>query len=189
MWPFFSEDQQTVTYLEEFPVNLLHHVTNHTGHVTSSVLVIVQEYGKDFSGPGKDVFRSERSVGEPSEAHTSNFLHPVMYYYKRLPAEHQMATKGKWTLPRPDSMHHVVEDFYAEFKAQHSHILPLRRFLEHITNSDLRGYFAESCLTLALTHDTLPESCQARFMEGRGIPAKRPEVENVLPDVDINTVL
>ena len=50
-------DQQTVTYLEEFPVNLLHHVTNHTGHVTSSVLVIVQEYGKDFSGPGKDVFR------------------------------------------------------------------------------------------------------------------------------------
>lgn len=37
------------------------------------------------SGPGEDIFRSERATGDPQEAHVSNFLHPVLYYYKTLP--------------------------------------------------------------------------------------------------------
>ena len=43
------------------------------------------EYGIDFSGPGKDIFRSDRATQDPSDAHNSNFLHPVLYYYERLP--------------------------------------------------------------------------------------------------------
>ena len=50
-----------------------------------NVLVVVFEYGKEFSGPGKDTFSVDRATGDPSEAHTSNFLHPVFYYYKKLP--------------------------------------------------------------------------------------------------------
>lgn len=49
------------------------------------MLVVLLEYGKDFSGPGKDVFHGSRATGEPDEAHASNFLHPVLYYYEQLP--------------------------------------------------------------------------------------------------------
>jgi len=44
------------------------------------------QYGLNFSGPGNDIFRTDRATGEPSDAHNSNFLHPVFYYYDRLPS-------------------------------------------------------------------------------------------------------
>ena len=37
------------------------------------------------TGAGKDVFKYDRAVGDPEEAHLSNFLHPVIYHYKHLP--------------------------------------------------------------------------------------------------------
>ena len=43
------------------------------------------EYGPDFSGPDKDTLRIDRATGDPLEAHRSNFLHPVFYFYKRPP--------------------------------------------------------------------------------------------------------
>ena len=49
------------------------------------MIVVSLEYGPEFSGPGKDVFWV---TGEPSEAHTSNFLHPVFYYYEFSPSEY-----------------------------------------------------------------------------------------------------
>jgi len=49
------------------------------------LIVIVLEYGANFSGPGKDVFRLDRATGEAEHAHMSNFLHPVLYYYETLP--------------------------------------------------------------------------------------------------------
>ena len=33
----------------------------------------------------EDVLRSDRANGNPVEADTSNFLHPVLYYYRELP--------------------------------------------------------------------------------------------------------
>ena len=39
----------------------------------------------------KDTFRSDRATGEPSDAHNSNFLHPVFYFYKHPP-------KGNYTV-------------------------------------------------------------------------------------------
>ncbi|KAK3090905.1 hypothetical protein FSP39_015622 [Pinctada imbricata] len=156
--------------LEEFPVNLIHKLSETTGHDASRIIVINMEYGKGFSGPGKDIFRPDRATQEPSDAHVSNFLHPVLYYYNRLPTEEDMrrATPGD-VLPRPTLLHHIVEDFLALWDAPNSHILPLRRFLEGAVGKDLREVFAEICLGLALTHEALPHSCKEHFMQGQGL--------------------
>ncbi|PIK57694.1 putative FAD-dependent oxidoreductase domain-containing protein 2-like [Apostichopus japonicus] len=72
-------------YLEEFPLKMVHRLPEMTGRSGSQYIIISMEYGKHFSGPGEDIFRSERATGDPQEAHVSNFLHPVLYYYKTLP--------------------------------------------------------------------------------------------------------
>ena len=56
-----------------------------TGHEPGPLLVVLMEYGPDFSGPDKDTLRIDRATGDPLEAHRSNFLHPVFYFYKRPP--------------------------------------------------------------------------------------------------------
>lgn len=66
-------------------MQLLARLEEMTGRTARDVLVITMEYGPDFSGPDKDTFRTDRATGDPVEAHRSNFLHPVLYYYKRLP--------------------------------------------------------------------------------------------------------
>ena len=66
---------------------------------------------------------------------------------------------GKTPLPRPDKIHHVIEDFLTDWTAQLSHIFPLRRFLETILNRDLRHHYAEECLLLAITSTALPLHC------------------------------
>ena len=72
-----------VTYLEEVPVDLLPSLEKSTGHYADRFIVVNLQYGQEFSGPGKDVFNEERATGEPSDAHNSNFLHPVLYYYDK----------------------------------------------------------------------------------------------------------
>lgn len=47
-----------------------------------------------------------------------------------------------WPLPRPDAIHHIVEDFLTDWTAPNAHILPLRRFLENCLSTDLRNFFA-----------------------------------------------
>lgn len=47
-----------------------------------------------------------------------------------------------WPLPRPKAIHHSIEDFLAEWDAPVSHIQPLRRFLEHCIQTDLRAFYA-----------------------------------------------
>lgn len=81
---FLSSD--TFEYFEEFPINLMHEFEQHTGSQVGPVIVVMLEYGANFSGPAEDTFRFNRATGSPSEAHTSNFLHPVFYYYKHLPS-------------------------------------------------------------------------------------------------------
>lgn len=66
-------------------MQLLARLEEMTGRTAGEVLVITMEYGPDFSGPDKDTFRTDRATGDPLEAHRSNFLHPVLYYYKQLP--------------------------------------------------------------------------------------------------------
>lgn len=162
-------DGVNFTYLEEFPVNLLHEIEKHTGHKAERVIVLIMEYGKDFSGPGNDVFRINRATGEPSDAHNSNFLHPVFYYFDKLPTEKEMKSKGRDVLPRPKLIHHIVEDFLTIWDAPVSHILPLRRFIEDSVGENLKHYFADDCMTKQLLFQTVPLSCQTEFLEGKGL--------------------
>lgn len=39
----------------------------------------------DFYFNSEDVLRADRVNGNPTEADTSNFLHPVLYYYRESP--------------------------------------------------------------------------------------------------------
>ena len=56
-----------------------------------------------------DPFKEERATGDVKEAHLSNFLHPVLYFYNRPVPE--LTENGD--LARPDRLHHIVEDFLA----------------------------------------------------------------------------
>lgn len=47
-----------------------------------------------------------------------------------------------WPLPRPGAVHHMVEDFLTEWNQPISHSQPLRRFLEHCLQTDLRAFYA-----------------------------------------------
>lgn len=47
-----------------------------------------------------------------------------------------------WPLPRPEALHHMVEDFLTEWDQPISHSQPLRRFLEHCLQTDLRPFYA-----------------------------------------------
>jgi hypothetical protein len=82
-------------------------------------------------------------------------------------------------LPRPDRIHHTVEDFLTTWDAPNSHILPMRRFIESCVNggsgSDLRSFFADTCMIAALTHQTVPLSCSEHFLADRG-GLERPSV-------------
>lgn len=73
-------------YLEEYPVGILAELETQAGrNAPEGLFVVVMEYGRNFSGADKDVFYYNRAVGEAQHAWQSNFLHPVIYYYKRLP--------------------------------------------------------------------------------------------------------
>ncbi|KAK3705201.1 hypothetical protein QZH41_014001, partial [Actinostola sp. cb2023] len=141
-------DDGQVAYFEEFPVKLVDKFQEHTGYPTGPMIVLNLEYGKGFSGAGKDTFKPNRATGEPSEAHMSNFLHPVFYFYQKQPTA-MVANGEDISLPRPDRIHHVVEDFITTWMAPESHIVPLRRFLEYIKHQDLRHFFAKSCFEVS----------------------------------------
>lgn len=84
-------------YLEEFPVQMLAQLETLTGRkARHGLFVINMEYGRNFSGPDKDVFFDDRSVGHTEDAWQSNFLHPVIYYYRYLPTGEQVSA-----LPQP----------------------------------------------------------------------------------------
>lgn len=71
-------------------------------------------------------------------------------------------------LPRPTLMHHIVEDFLTTWNAPLSHVLPFRRFIENIIHTDVRQFFAEECLEMALTYASVPRTCE-QFLAGQGI--------------------
>ncbi|KAM4650535.1 FAD-dependent oxidoreductase domain-containing protein 2 [Discoglossus pictus] len=167
-----GKDGQHFEYLEEMPAGLLPDLEQSTGRSIhdTGLFVLMMEYGKNFSGPDKDVFFYDRAIGDASAAWHSNFLHPVIYYYKQLPTAQQMKLRpDQWPLPRPDRIHHVVEDFLTDWTGPNSHILPLRRFLENCLKTDLRAFYAESCFLFSLTHRKLPIFCQQGYLQNQGL--------------------
>ncbi|KAH9504274.1 FAD-dependent oxidoreductase domain-containing protein 2, partial [Bulinus truncatus] len=159
-----NRDDDTATYLQEIPMKLLHErFYEFCGHNASEVIVLYLDYGWLTNDLSK--FESVAS-----EAHLSYFLHPVLYYYKQLPAERDLKQMGvNDRLPRPDSIHHIVEDFLVFWESLNEHIRPLRRWLEHILHKNLRQFYSEKCFHMALTHRNVPESCQVYYLEGRGL--------------------
>ncbi|XP_077068023.1 FAD-dependent oxidoreductase domain-containing protein 2 [Siphateles boraxobius] len=155
-------------YLEEFPLQALPQLSALSGRPLSDhgLLVLVMQYGlnrTDTLGPG-------RAESEWTKAWRSNFLHPVLYYYKTLPTEKDMRQRPVgWPLPRPGAVHHMVEDFLTEWDQPISHSQPLRRFLEHCLQTDLRAFYAESCFLLSLTSRTPPLFCRQGYLRKQGI--------------------
>ncbi|MEQ2265981.1 hypothetical protein XENORESO_015715, partial [Xenotaenia resolanae] len=80
----------------------------------------------------------------------------------------KMRPRG-WPLPRPKAIHHMVEDFLTEWDGPLSHIQPLRRFLEHCVQTDLRAFSAETCFHSALTHHKPPLFCQQGYLNQQGV--------------------
>ena len=81
----FRYDNDEVDYYEEFPSRLLPSLPQHTRRPVNDVIVVVLQYGHDFLKAHTDVFRTNRATAFANRAHRSNFLHPVLYYYKTLP--------------------------------------------------------------------------------------------------------
>ncbi|KAG8436422.1 hypothetical protein GDO86_007501 [Hymenochirus boettgeri] len=167
-----GEDPSDFEYLEEVATGMLPLLEESTGRKVhkTGLFVLVMEYGKNFSGPDKDVFHYNRAIGEASEAWRSNFLHPVVYYYNKLPTEQEMKLRPEnWPLPRPERLHHVVEDFLTDWTSPNSHVLPLRRFLENCLLTDLRAFYAESCFLFTLTQRKVPIFCQQGYLKNHGL--------------------
>jgi len=152
-------------YFEEIPIGMLPQFYEHTGKTFERGIVVSMEYGQNFSGPGSDPFRDNRATQEAQEAHTSNFLHPVLYYYNNgiPPLEgHRLA--------RPVRLHHMVEDFLTEWVGHTGHILPLRWFFDYCMNRDMRTFYAETCFEYGMTGIDVPPSCQKGFLDGSSLP-------------------
>ncbi|XP_008973258.3 FAD-dependent oxidoreductase domain-containing protein 2 isoform X2 [Pan paniscus] len=166
-----KENSTAFEYLEEFPIQMLAQLETLTGRKAKhGLFVINMEYGRNFSGPDKDVFFDDRSVGHTEDAWQSNFLHPVIYYYRYLPTEQEVRFRpAHWPLPRPTAIHHIVEDFLTDWTAPIGHILPLRRFLENCLDTDLRSFYAESCFLFTLTCQKLPPFCQQGYLRMQGL--------------------
>lgn len=58
-----------------------------------------------------------------------------------------------WPLPKPKAIHHIIENFFTEWHAPKIHIQPLRRFLEHCMQIDLRAFYAGKLLFRMCSHD------------------------------------
>ncbi|KAM6215927.1 FAD-dependent oxidoreductase domain-containing protein 2 [Rhynchocyon petersi] len=166
-----KENAAAFEYLEEFPMQMLAQLETLTGRqARHGLFVISLEYGRNYSGPDKDVFFYDRSVGYMQDAWQSNFLHPVIYFYRQLPTEQEVRFRpADWPLPRPTAIHHILEDFLTDWTAPVGHILPLRRFLENCLDTDLRNFYAESCFRFALTRQKLPPFCQQGYLRMQGL--------------------
>ncbi|XP_078483429.1 FAD-dependent oxidoreductase domain-containing protein 2 [Ciona intestinalis] len=160
----FDENNFSSTYLEAYPCALISRLEKVSGHpVPGSIMVTSLEYGKNFSGAGKDPFKSGRAAYGASVSHRSNFLHPVLYYYKEKYNDTAFFSKHRqWVLPVPDRIHHILEEFTTKFDAHKTHTLQTRRFIEESLDVDLRNYFADQCFALSLLSSSLPAGCKDR---------------------------
>ena len=72
-------DDNKIDYYQAVGIGMLPEFQQHTGATFTRGIVLNMEYGKNFSGPGSDPFREDRATQDSQEAHTSNFLHPVIF--------------------------------------------------------------------------------------------------------------
>jgi hypothetical protein len=112
------------------------------------------------------VFNLDRATSSPKFAHKSNFLHPVIYYYSRLPSDIEsksLKDKKMHILKSSDKKLHIVEDFLTFWNEPRFHQIQYRRFLEMITKKDLKVYTKETCLRFHATYSYYPIMCTIYF--------------------------
>ncbi|PAA47394.1 hypothetical protein BOX15_Mlig019951g2 [Macrostomum lignano] len=160
-----DKDRTSFTLLEEVPSHTLHILPRITGHPVdegTDVIVFQFEYGKNFSGARADTFHERRAGCDIAFGYECNFLHPVLYHYKRLPNRQQMFNESLKTnnlkLPEPHATLHLMEDFFTNFR-QDNHLVPLVAFLESALGRPLTPPSMEQCLRLTLRHGEAPEYC------------------------------
>jgi hypothetical protein len=90
--------------------------------VLTDIYRIALEYGKNWSGPGRDVTGPSRARSDLKEAHLSNFLHPVIYCF-RMPSEKECANL------------HLLEDFHVAWDSKSIHVQPLISYLTATFNN------------------------------------------------------
>jgi hypothetical protein len=178
----------TVVYLEEVPIQSLTAIKEMTGHDPGRMVLWNFQYGPDYSGPGKDVLREDRAIGDPFQGDRSNFLHPVLYYYHQFPSAYRGLSRGE--LPPPDLYHHIVEDFLTQWTQRKDHVIPVRRFFEAVFGADLRSFFAQTCFQLILTHgDHVPLFCQQHYLSGHSVSTGDETMTFGPPELFLDAVL
>ncbi len=114
-----------------------------------------------FFDKGKDVFRFNRAVKDPKYSHKSNFLHPVLYFYSRMPDFNETnSIDTSYYLKFADKSHHMLEDFLTFWTDLNNHQVYLRKFFETTLKKDLRNYSKRKCSLLLAVHGSLPPSCK-----------------------------
>ncbi|XP_048760429.2 uncharacterized protein LOC125669743 isoform X3 [Ostrea edulis] len=127
-----DENEMKYEYVEEYPTKLIHKFREVTGidPANRKVLVVLLQYGEGFHGPEEDVFREDRAANDPRFADHSNFLHPVIYYFEEIPKEEDIKRRKRGDpLPPADKIHHILEDFSANWDRPNAHVKPLAVFL------------------------------------------------------------
>lgn len=81
--PFLSSPSSHCEYLEEFPTQAFPQFTSLSGHEVPKrgLLAVVMQYGLNQT----DSLGPDRAQDDWIQAWKSNFLHPVLYYYDKLP--------------------------------------------------------------------------------------------------------
>uniref|UniRef100_A0A914DVJ9 Uncharacterized protein n=1 Tax=Acrobeloides nanus TaxID=290746 RepID=A0A914DVJ9_9BILA len=119
-----DKDSNMFKYYEEFPIKNLKDFAYYakmdkTEEMKPSI-VLCKDYGRNFSGPGMDVFGPSRSVTSPDEAANSKYLHPWIYLFNNVPKCLKEATY----------VHHVLEDSTYTFDGPMSHVKPFEMVLD-----------------------------------------------------------
>jgi hypothetical protein len=102
-------------------------------------------------------------TSDPKFAHKSNFLHPVIYYYSKIPSippNLSFNEQKKAILDSSSKKLHLIEDILTLWTHPLKHQLQYRRFIESITNKDLKVYKKQTCLDFHAFNGFYPEMCK-----------------------------
>lgn len=70
-----------------------------------------------------------------------------------------MKNEDKKILPRPDRLHHLVEDFHTNWHHNQTHVQHLKTFLENCISKQLDEFGNDDCLSFVLSKQTVPVTC------------------------------
>ena len=79
-------------------------------------------------------------------------------------SDSDLADRESFSLPKPDRLLHLIEDFFTDFKGRKTHVVPLTAFLENIMQLSTETQSASNCAKLSLMQY---DRCSRCDMKGR----------------------